>query len=93
MEYAPAFSIPDKTRNIIFEAAIRLSKAVGYRNAGTLEFLVDEDNNPYFIEMNPRIQVEHTVSEMVTNIDLVQSQILIAQGYPLDSDELNIKSQ
>ncbi|MCI9138775.1 MAG: pyruvate carboxylase [Lachnospiraceae bacterium] len=93
VEYAPAFSIPDKTRNIIFEAAIRLSKAVGYRNAGTLEFLVDEDNNPYFIEMNPRIQVEHTVSEMVTNIDLVQSQILIAQGYPLDSDELNIKSQ
>ena len=93
VEYAPAFSIPDETRQIIFDSAIRLSKAVGYRNAGTLEFLVDADNNPYFIEMNPRIQVEHTVSEEITNIDLVQSQILVAEGYPLDSDELNIKSQ
>ena len=93
VEYAPAFSIPDETRQIIFDSAIRLSKAVGYRNAGTLEFLVDADNNPYFIEMNPRIQVEHTVSEDITNIDLVQSQILVAEGYPLDSDEINIKSQ
>ena len=93
VEYAPAFSIPDATRQIIFDSAIRLSKAVGYRNAGTLEFLVDADNHPYFIEMNPRIQVEHTVSEEITNIDLVQSQILVAEGYPLDSDEINIKSQ
>ena len=93
VEYAPAFSIPDETRQIIFDSAIRLSKAVGYRNAGTLEFLVDADNNPYFIEMNPRIQVEHTVSEEITNIDLVQSQILVAEGYPLDSDEIDIKSQ
>ena len=93
VEYAPAFSIPDETRQIIFDSAIRLSKAVGYRNAGTLEFLVDADNSPYFIEMNPRIQVEHTVSEEITNIDLVQSQILVAEGYPLDSDEINIKSQ
>ena len=93
VEYAPAFSIPYETRQIIFDSAIRLSKAVGYRNAGTLEFLVDADNNPYFIEMNPRIQVEHTVSEEITNIDLVQSQILVAEGYPLDSDEINIKSQ
>ena len=93
VEYAPAFSIPDETRQIMFDSAIRLAKAVGYRNAGTLEFLVDADNNPYFIEMNPRIQVEHTVSEEITNIDLVQSQILVAEGYPLDSDEINIKSQ
>lgn len=93
VEYAPAFSIPDETRNIIFGSAIRLCKKVGYRNAGTLEFLVDEDYNPYFIEMNPRIQVEHTVSEMVANIDLVQDQILIAEGYPLDSPQINIKSQ
>ena len=93
VEYAPAFSIPEATRQIIFDSAIRLSKAVGYRNAGTLEFLVDADNHPYFIEMNPRIQVEHTVSEEITNIDLVQSQILVAEGYPLDSDEINIKSQ
>lgn len=93
VEYAPAFSIPEETRKTIFDSAIRLSKAVGYCNAGTLEFLVDADNHPYFIEMNPRIQVEHTVSEEITNIDLVQSQILVAEGYPLDSDEINIKSQ
>ena len=93
VEYAPAFSIPEETRKTIFDSAIRLSKAVGYRNAGTLEVLVDADNHPYFIEMNPRIQVEHTVSEEITNIDLVQSQILVAEGYPLDSDEINIKSQ
>ena len=93
VEYAPAFSVPEATRQIIFDSAIRLAKNVGYRNAGTLEFLVDADHNPYFIEMNPRIQVEHTVSEMITDIDLVQSQILVAEGYPLDSKEINIPSQ
>lgn len=93
VEYAPAFSIPEETRKVIFESAIRLCKQVNYLNAGTLEFLVDADNNPYFIEMNPRIQVEHTVTEMVTGIDLVQSQILVAQGYPLNSQEINIPSQ
>ncbi|MDD6057491.1 MAG: pyruvate carboxylase [Clostridiales bacterium] len=93
VEYAPAFSVPEKTRQIIFESAIRLSKNVGYKNAGTLEFLVDADNNPYFIEMNPRIQVEHTVTEEVTRIDIVQTQILVAEGYPLNSEEINIQSQ
>lgn len=93
VEYAPAFSVPDETRQIIFDSAIRLAKKVSYRNAGTLEFLVDADNNPYFIEMNPRIQVEHTVTEMITGIDLVQSQILIAEGYSLDSKEIGIPSQ
>ena len=93
VEYAPAFSIPDETRRIIFDASIRLAKKVGYKNAGTLEFLVDADNNAYFIEMNPRIQVEHTVSEMVSGIDIVQAQILIAQGYALDSPEINIDGQ
>lgn len=93
VEIAPAFSIPEETRNLIFESALRLINHVGYRNAGTLEFLVDADNNPYFIEMNPRIQVEHTVTEMVTGIDIVQSQILIAEGYPLASEEIDIPSQ
>ena len=93
VEYAPAFSVPEETRQVIFDSAIRLCKRVNYLNAGTLEFLVDADNNPYFIEMNPRIQVEHTVTEMVTGIDLVQAQILIAQGYSLDSPEINIPSQ
>lgn len=93
VEYAPAFSVPDATRQVIFDSAIRLCQEVKYLNAGTLEFLVDADNNPYFIEMNPRIQVEHTVTEMVTGIDLVQSQILVAQGYPLSSVEINIPTQ
>ena len=93
VEYAPAFSIPEATRKIIFESAVRLSKMVGYRNAGTLEFLVDQSGNPYFIEMNPRIQVEHTVTEQVTGIDIVATQILVAQGYPLNSKEIDIPSQ
>jgi len=93
VEYAPAFSVPDRTRQIIFDSAIRLSQAVGYRNAGTLEFLVDADDNPYFIEMNPRIQVEHTVTEMITGIDIVQAQVLIAQGHALSDDIIGIGSQ
>lgn len=93
MEYAPAFTVPEEVREEIFASSIRLVKHVGYRNAGTLEFLVDDQNHPYFIEMNPRIQVEHTVSEMVTGIDIVQSQIMIAEGYALDSEEIGIPSQ
>ena len=93
VEFTPALSITQEQREAICSDAIKLAKAVNYRSAGTLEFLVDKAGNHYFIEMNPRIQVEHTVSEMITGIDLVQSQILIAQGYSLDSDEVNIKSQ
>ncbi len=93
VEYAPAFSIPDETRQIIFDSAIRLAKNVGYKSAGTLEFLVDSDNNPYFIEMNPRIQVEHTITEEVTSIDIVSTQILVAQGYALGSERVGIPSQ
>ena len=65
------------------------SKAVNYKSAGTVEFLMDVYGNHYFIEMNPRIQVEHTITEMVTGIDIVQSQILIAQGYSLGSGNRN----
>ncbi len=93
VEYAPAFTVPEAVRQQIFESSIRLVKKVGYRNAGTLEFLVDDQNHPYFIEMNPRIQVEHTVSEMITGIDIVQSQIMVAEGYPLDSEEIGIPNQ
>lgn len=93
IEYAPAFSLDKKVREAICNDAIKIAKHVGYVNAGTLEFLVDESGEHYFIEMNPRVQVEHTVTEMVTGIDIVQSQILIAQGYRLDSEEINIKSQ
>ena len=93
IEYAPAFSLSDKTRKELWNDAIKLAKHVGYSNAGTLEFLVDKHGNHYFIEMNTRVQVEHTVSEMVTGVDIVQAQILIAEGYPLDCPEIDIKSQ
>ena len=88
-----AFSVPDEVRKQIFEASVRLAKHVGYSNAGTLEFLVDANNNAYFIEMNPRVQVEHTITEMVTGVDIVQTQILVAEGYTLDSEEIGIGSQ
>ena len=82
-----------KVRDEICSDAVKIAKEVGYVSAGTLEFLVDSKGNHYFIEMNPRIQVEHTVTEEVTGIDIVQSQILVAEGYSLDSEEINIKSQ
>ncbi|HON16591.1 MAG TPA: pyruvate carboxylase, partial [Spirochaetota bacterium] len=93
IEFTPALSISDKQREAICADALKIAKAVNYRNAGTVEFLVDSSGQHYFIEMNPRIQVEHTITEMVTGIDIVQSQILIAQGYRLDSEEVGIKSQ
>jgi len=93
VEFTPAFSIPQEIRNNIHQDALKIAKAVKYRSAGTLEFLVDDQGNYYFIEMNPRIQVEHTVTEMVTGIDIVQAQIQIAQGCALNSPEIGINSQ
>lgn len=93
VEFTPSLSISDKKREEICNDAIKIARAVNYSNAGTVEFLVDKHGNHYFIEMNPRIQVEHTITEMVTGIDLVQSQILVAQGYSLDSLEVGIESQ
>lgn len=93
VEYAPAFSVDEAIREKLHRDAVKIAEAIGYVNAGTVEFLVDENGNHYFIEMNPRIQVEHTVTEMVTGIDLVQAQLLIAEGHALDSAEIDIKSQ
>ncbi|MBQ9932097.1 MAG: pyruvate carboxylase, partial [Firmicutes bacterium] len=93
IEFTPAFSIPQEVRDKLYADAVKISKAVGYVNAGTVEFLVDKSGNHYFIEMNPRIQVEHTITEMVTGIDLVRSQILIAQGLPLSDPQIGIPSQ
>ncbi len=93
IEFSPSQSITEETRKAICEESVNLAKHVGYTNAGTVEFLVDENEKHYFMEVNPRIQVEHTVTELVTNVDLVQAQILIAQGYKLSDSEINIKSQ
>ncbi len=93
IEMTPALTLTEEQRSNICQDALKIAGAVSYRNAGTVEFLVDKEGNHFFIEMNPRIQVEHTISEMTTGIDIVQSQILIAQGLPLDSKEIGITSQ
>lgn len=94
IEFTPALCLTDAQREAICADAIKIAKAVDYRSAGTVEFLLDPSTGKhYFIEMNPRIQVEHTVTEMVTGIDIVQSQILIAEGYALASEEVGIPSQ
>ena len=93
VEIAPAFALPVELRQKICAAAVKLMKNVNYVNAGTVEFLVTPDGEFYFIEVNPRVQVEHTVTEMITGIDIVQTQIKVAEGYPLDSKEIGIPSQ
>ncbi len=80
IEYAPALNLSEEIKNSLYQDAIKIAKSVNYRGAGTVEFLVDKSGSHYFIEMNPRIQVEHTITEMVTGIDIVQAQILIADG-------------
>jgi pyruvate carboxylase len=93
IEIAPALSLTQEKREEICADALKIARSVSYRSAGTLEFLVDMHGNHYFIEMNPRVQVEHTITEMTTGIDIVQSQILIAEGFKLDSEEIGIHSQ
>lgn len=83
VEIAPAKDLPTETRDAILRDAVRLAKSVNYRNAGTAEFLVDQQNRYYFIEINPRIQVEHTITEEITGIDIVAAQIQIAAGATL----------
>ena len=93
IEFTPAFSISEELREAICNDALKITKNLGYRSAGTVEFLVDSAGNHYFIEVNPRIQVEHTVTEMVTGIDIIQAQIQIAQGYALSDAPIDIPSQ
>lgn len=84
VELAPAKDLPTATRDAILNDAVKLAKSVNYRNAGTAEFLVDQQNRYYFIEINPRIQVEHTITEEITGIDIVAAQIQIAAGASLE---------
>lgn len=84
IEMAPAWTLPDSLRAQLHQYAVQLTSAAKYKNAGTVEFLIDSQLRPYFIEVNPRIQVEHTVTEEVTGVDLVQAQIKIAAGATLE---------
>ena len=94
VEIAPAIGLPDAVRGALAEAALRLGRAVHYSSAGTVEFLVDARTHEwFFIEVNPRIQVEHTVTEAITGIDIVRAQIHVAQGLPLGSPEIGLPDQ
>jgi pyruvate carboxylase len=93
VEVAPSLNLKDETREKLYHYAVSIAKAVNYNNVGTVEFLVDSDERIYFIEVNPRIQVEHTVTEMITGIDLIKTQIYIADGYKLSSPEIGLPDQ
>ena len=93
VEVAPASNLKQETKDKLYEYALKITKSVNYNNVGTVEFLVDKDENIYFIEVNPRIQVEHTITEEITGIDIVRSQILIAQGRKLSDPRIYIRQQ
>ncbi|MCK6473446.1 MAG: pyruvate carboxylase [Planctomycetes bacterium] len=93
IEFAPSVALDPKRREELCAMAVKFAEAAGYENAGTVEFLMDRDGSIYLIEMNSRIQVEHTVTEMVTGVDLVQAQIRVAEGYHLGDGELRVPAQ
>ena len=93
IEIAPSPQLTNAQRNYVGELAVKAAKAVNYENAGTVEFLLDDENNFYFMEMNTRLQVEHTITESITGIDIVQEQIRIAFGLSLQykQDEIQFR--
>ena len=93
IEVAPATSIPQATKQAIYDDSVKLAQSVNYVNAGTVEFLVDKNGAHYFIEMNPRVQVEHTITEVITGIDIVQTQIMVAEGHKLSDPAIAIPEQ
>ncbi|MFO0706172.1 MAG: acetyl-CoA carboxylase biotin carboxylase subunit [Nitrospira sp.] len=93
IEIAPSLILTPRLRAEMGEAATKIARAVNYDNAGTVEFLLDQDGRYYFIEMNPRIQVEHTVTEQITAIDIVRNQIAIAAGKPLEIQQSDVTLQ
>ena len=93
VEIAPSIVLKEETRSSLYNYALKICRHVNYNNVGTVEFLVDKAENIFFIEVNPRIQVEHTVTEEITGIDIVINQLLIARGHRLSDPEINIQSQ
>ncbi len=93
VEIAPAVTLKQETKEKLYSYAIKIAASVNYNNLGTVEFLVDKNGQIYFIEVNPRIQVEHTVTEMVTGVDLIKTQLYIASGYKLSDPEIDLGDQ
>jgi pyruvate carboxylase len=93
VEMAPSAALRQDTLDKLYGYAVKIAAAVNYNNLGTVEFLVDADEQIYFIEVNPRIQVEHTVTEMITGVDLIKTQIFIASGYRLSDPEIGLGDQ
>src|SRR5438445_4660185 len=94
IEIAPSYGLPENIIRELCDAAVRMAREIRYDNAGTIEFLYDLDSHEwFFIEMNPRIQVEHTVTEVITGLDLVRAQIMIAQGHELHGHEVGMPTQ
>jgi pyruvate carboxylase len=93
VEMAPSTGLKPATLGKLYSYATKIAAAVNYNNLGTVEFLVDGAENIYFIEVNPRIQVEHTVTEMITGVDLIKTQIFIASGYKLSDPEIGLAHQ
>jgi pyruvate carboxylase len=93
VEVAPAFNLPDAVKEKIYDYAVAIASEVNYNNVGTVEFLVEKNSDIYFIEVNPRIQVEHTVTEMITGIDIVKTQIRIAEGHDLHDNVIGLPQQ
>lgn len=91
VEEAPSTYLDELTRGKMGEAAVMAAKSIGYRNAGTIEFLVDENKNFFFLEMNTRLQVEHTITEEITGLDLVAEQLRIAAGHSLNLGQSDVK--
>jgi acetyl-CoA carboxylase biotin carboxylase subunit len=91
IEESPSPRLPEATRKAMCDAAVRMIKQANYHNAATVEFIVDQNDQFYFIEVNARIQVEHPVSEMISGIDLIKSQILVASGQPLPFQQADVK--
>jgi acetyl-CoA carboxylase biotin carboxylase subunit len=91
VEESPSPNLPDKVRRYMCDAAVRLAQKAGYYNAGTCEFLVDQQNNFYFIEVNARVQVEHPVTELVTGVDIIREQIRVAAGEKLSFSQKDIQ--
>ncbi|MBI4582872.1 MAG: pyruvate carboxylase [Planctomycetes bacterium] len=93
IEFAPSLALDEAKRRRLCDMAVQFARAAGYQNAGTVEFLMDQDGELFLIEMNARIQVEHTVTEMITGIDLVQAQIRLAEGYQLSDPQVRVPRQ